>query len=316
MLVDNEKQIMDDVMIVNYYNENGRLPIELISFEDWKRNNEMVGIQFENITQAYQMFQADVAIAKGYVEMSQQREQISLTRENNEIQKDGNTISYTHLEVEKNKALSMSEQATATTSMAKTAQNSLTLESATRTQRVWEEQRDVEGNVIFRGFVDKPYDEKFLDAVLGISMQEQQKEWNMEHCSCLLQTDNGQWISIEKSNNTDYLQGGFDYTRFDSKEQELEAILSGVYINHASNDFTRNVEVRGTEIRVDVPSYISEQDINSFVFHLQIDKGMTPREVAENFFAGNQSYQQQQDTLPNTNQQQQPKPKFKGMGMD
>jgi len=336
---------MTEQQIVQYYNENGQLPIEISNYETWKSAKEQMGLVFESVVQAYSMWQNDVAIAKGFVEIAQGKEHLVVAREGNEIAKDGNSLSYQHNQIETEKALSLMEQSSATRDMAQTAQASLALDTATKTQRVWEEQRDAEGNVVFRGFVDKPYDENFLQSILGTAQQDAQKEWNMNHLPCRLVGIDGVEVSIDASPHADYTQGGFDYTRYTNKAEEVATIVNGTYTNHASPDFTRSVEIRGTMIKVDVPSYITEQDINSYVFReLEMGQGVDKADIARNFFANkdamNKSYEQgasygmpnrsvnqeQQNAsygMPNQSQQSKAqdeaqkvnKPKFKGVEM-
>ena len=162
----------------------------------------------------------------------------------------------------------------------------------------------------------------------------------MNHLPCRLVGADGQEISIDASQHADYTQGGFDYTRYENKAQEVATIVNGTYTNHASPDFTRSVEVRGTMIKVDVPSYITEQDINSYVFReLEVGQGIDKTDIARNFFANkdtmNKSYEQgasygmpnrnvslEQQTasygMPNQSQNEAQKanrPKFKGVEM-
>lgn len=252
---------------------------------------------------------------------------------------DNVALQYESNEIERNKALCLSEQTSATKDLANTQKGQLMLNQVVSMEQSAEVQRTLKEatTMVYNPETGKSEEMSAQDAMKAIYGEwwlNEQSDINRKSMPTHIMGADGKEISVEP-------MGGFDYTRFDSKDAEVYAILSGTYTCQSRPYETHSVTPVGWSTKIDVPNYIEVEDLNGYIMRspsstLEWEKAYLANkqpqtqnmEQGASYGTPTQAYGQQQYGssygMPSTNQQSQeqqqeanrPKPKFKGMGMD
>jgi len=220
-------------------------------------------------------------------------------------------------DIERNKALCLSEQTSATKDLANTQKGQLRLNQVVSMEQSAEVQKTLKEatTMAYNPETGKPEimtAQNAMKAVYGEWWFNEQSDINRNSMPTHIMGADGKEISIKP-------MGGFDYTRFDSKDAEIYAILSGAYTCQSRAYEKHSVTPIGWSTKIDVPNYIKETDLNGYIMRSPSNTLEWEKAYLANKQPQTQSMEQGASYgMSNTNQQQrqQPKPKFKGMGMD